>query len=376
MEALILSCGTGGGHNSAGRAVEEALRLRGWNVTMLDPYTLVDDDLAKKVNDTYIKVAQRSRHLFGAIYKIGALYSQLPVHSPVYFVNRGMVPVLADYLREHPVDVIVCPHIFPGEILTAMKDQGIAVPPMIFVATDDTCIPFTGECSFDYFCIPSPALWGEFTAKGIPGQKLVVTGIPVKRAFSNPVSKEDAKRLLSLEQDKHYILLSGGSIGAGKMKQTVRTVRKFLNRHQDYRLIAVCGSNEALFRQMARQVREDSRVTVLSSTRDMALYMRSCDVFLSKPGGLSSAEAASMGVPLVHLPPIPGCETRNRAFFSGRCMSIAVDTPKQLLETLESIPGTSEKIVASQRLYCLADGADRIADLCRYVVSQRKKQEA
>ena len=39
MEALILSCGTGGGHNSAGIAVKEELLLRGHHVTMLNPYT-------------------------------------------------------------------------------------------------------------------------------------------------------------------------------------------------------------------------------------------------------------------------------------------------------------------------------------------------
>ena len=39
MEALILSCGTGGGHNAAGYAVKEELERRGHNVKMLDPYT-------------------------------------------------------------------------------------------------------------------------------------------------------------------------------------------------------------------------------------------------------------------------------------------------------------------------------------------------
>ena len=40
MEALILSCSTGGGHNAAARAVKEELLRRGHNAVMLDPYTL------------------------------------------------------------------------------------------------------------------------------------------------------------------------------------------------------------------------------------------------------------------------------------------------------------------------------------------------
>ena len=38
MKALILSCGTGGGHNEAGKAVCEALRLRGHEAVFFKDY--------------------------------------------------------------------------------------------------------------------------------------------------------------------------------------------------------------------------------------------------------------------------------------------------------------------------------------------------
>ena len=40
MDALILSCGTGGGHDAAGSAVAEELINRGHHAVMLNPYTL------------------------------------------------------------------------------------------------------------------------------------------------------------------------------------------------------------------------------------------------------------------------------------------------------------------------------------------------
>ena len=36
MDALILSCSTGGGHNAAGTAIKEELEVRGHHVTMMD----------------------------------------------------------------------------------------------------------------------------------------------------------------------------------------------------------------------------------------------------------------------------------------------------------------------------------------------------
>lgn len=61
MEALILSCSTGGGHNTAAQAVFEALMERGHHAVRMDPYTLVSEELANKVGQAYIKLVQKTR---------------------------------------------------------------------------------------------------------------------------------------------------------------------------------------------------------------------------------------------------------------------------------------------------------------------------
>ena len=73
MDALILSCGTGGGHNAAGTAVKQELESRGHHAVMLDPYDLVSHKLAIKVGKTYIRIAQCLPRVFGFIYLLGAL---------------------------------------------------------------------------------------------------------------------------------------------------------------------------------------------------------------------------------------------------------------------------------------------------------------
>lgn len=83
MEALILSCSTGGGHNTAAQAVFEALTERGYHAVRMDPYTLVSEELANKVGQTYIKLVQKSPKLFGAVYDLGNAYRKLPGRSPV-----------------------------------------------------------------------------------------------------------------------------------------------------------------------------------------------------------------------------------------------------------------------------------------------------
>ncbi|MCD7834124.1 MAG: hypothetical protein LUH00_09075 [Lachnospiraceae bacterium] len=50
--------------------------------------------------------------------------------------------------------------------------------------------------------------------------------------------------------------------------------------------------------------------------------MAASDILSAKPDGLISTEAAVAGIPLIHVSPIPGCETKNRAFFAGHGMSV------------------------------------------------------
>lgn len=324
MDVLILSCGTGGGHHAAARAMKEALELRGHCATLLDPYSLVGKNLDQKVGNGYIELVQKAPRLFGFIYKLGDDYRRLPIHSPVYWVNQAMCSAMQSYLQEHPCDVVLMTHIFPAEILTYMKSQGISVPKTVFIATDYTCIPFTEEIQCDYYVTPSPRLNEEFIRRGISADKLIPAGIPVRSAFESELSREAALLKLRLDPSRRYLLLAGGSIGAGEICGAIQALSLYLHQHPNCSLITICGKNPELLSKLQQQYSPNNHMIFLATTDDMALYMRACDAFLSKPGGLSSTEAAVSGTLLIHISPIPGCETKNMAFFEACGMSIAL----------------------------------------------------
>lgn len=371
MDALILSCSTGGGHNAAGRAVKEELERRGHRVTMLDPYSLAGHHWDDRVGQGYIRLAQKAPHLFGQVYHLGDLYRQLPIHSPVYGVNLSMCRTMDNYLASHHYDLILMPHIYPGEILTCMKNKGMAVPKTVFIATDYVCIPFTEEIDCDYYITPARELNADFIRRGIPEERLVSAGIPVGRAFYEDISRSDAARELGLDEEKRYLLLSGGSIGAGEMEKTAKILVDYLNKNADYRLIVVCGNNRSLHERLLRQYGDDGRVLLLASTRQMGLYMRLCDAFLSKPGGLSSTEAAVMGVPLIHVAAIPGCEVKNLNFFASHGMAIPVgDDLDMLPAALEQLrdPALAAQMRENQRTCIPAYAARTICDLAERMI--------
>ena len=202
MNVLILSCGTGGGHNAAGAAVQKQLQKQGHQVVMINPYQLKSNRLAGVIDKVYIGLVQKNSTLFGFVYRLGELYRRLPFPSPVYYINRKMAYILQEYLLRHPADVIITPHLYPAEIITNMKKMGMEVPPSIFVATDYACIPFTEETDCDDVVIPSEKLIPEFRKYGIPKEKLYPLGIPTADTGVERISPEEAKRQLGLDLQK------------------------------------------------------------------------------------------------------------------------------------------------------------------------------
>ncbi len=375
MDALILSCATGGGHNAAGRAVQEEMLRRGHSAVMMDPYSLAGPHVERAVDNGYIRLAQRTPHLFGMIYRLGDGYRRLPGHSPVYHVNKLMRGRMQAFLDAHHFDVILMPHVYPGEILTAMRDAGLRLPPLIFIATDYACIPFTEETACDRYITPTCLLDSDFIRHGIPAERLAPCGIPVQRAFREDITREDALKRLGLDPAKRYLLLSGGSIGAGQIGEALRILQRYLHAHPDTQLTVICGNNGHLLASLQAEYGREPQISLLSSTNQMALYMKGCDVFMSKPGGLSSTEAAVSGTPLIHLSPIPGCETKNMRFFAEQGMSIAVGAQlSRLLPALEQLrdPAAAAQMRARQRNCINPRAAEEICTLAENL-AQRKK---
>ncbi len=363
MDALILSCGTGGGHNSACAAIAQELSRRGHGAKTLNPYTLKSDLTASTVNSAYNVLAQRVPSAFGMAYHLGNAYRRLPVSSPVYRINKRMMPFLEQYLEENRFDAVVTTHLFPAEILTGMKRVGKAVPKTYFIATDYVCIPFTEETDCDYYIIPAKELTEDFVGRGIPRERILPLGIPVLHEFSEKEDPFVIRQRLGLEPDRKYIFVAGGSIGAGQIEQVVAVLLDHYER-EEAALIVVCGNNRPLYENLERNF--GRQCTVLKYTSRMADYIKACDLFISKPGGLSSTEAAVAGAALIHITPIPGCETLNMQFFAKNGMCIPVTAPKkQLTDACDRLldEDLRKSMRASQQRIIPGNAASAICDL-------------
>lgn len=261
-------------------------------------------------------------------YRAGRAITSARRKSPVYYANALYAEKLYHYIVDNGYDTVVMPHLFPAEALTYMLRKHECRPDIhtYFVGTDYTCIPFTEETEADYYFIAHEDLVEEYVKKGISREKLIPTGIPVSDRFRSLPSRKEARKTLGMAAEGHCILIMTGSMGYGKIESLVQALVLCMDETDHVYIMG--GSNEKLKARLREVYQGDERVQVLDYTNKTADYLAASDLLFTKPGGLTSTEAAVAGIPLAHTRPIPGCEDCNQAFYNGHGISISADSEK------------------------------------------------
>lgn len=367
-KVLILSCGTGGGHNSAAKAILEELLSQGLEADFMEYLEIINTNLKNKVNEIYLKSTNNEGKTFKVAYKLGEIYQKTNIKSPVYGLNQLNKNKLYDYIKRNGYEYIITTHLFAAQALTAIKKEHRIN--FTAVATDYVCIPFWRETNPDFMITPSDELKSSFINQGVKENKLIPLGIPVKRAYSEDYDINECKKKVGLDINKRYVLLLTGSMGFGNVEEIVDELK---NNIKDINLIVACGTNKELYEKLNKK----DNVIALEFTENIDLYMKSSDIILSKPGGLTSTEIAVLGKPFIHTMPIPGCENYNANFFEShkmslKCMNIPeiVESTKLLLENKD----LCMELVENQRKYMNRNSCKDLVNLIKKEIKIRNER--
>lgn len=362
MKLLILSCSTGEGHNSAAHALMESAAERGIDCEIADPVAFGSERARKVVAVCYNGIIQHVPRLFGIVYKAGDLFDKTGITSPVYFANRLYARNLGDYLRKGAFDAVICTHLYGMEAMTALRREGLTIP-TYSVLTDYTCIPFLAETVADSYFIPHEALCVELIEKGIPAERVFAPGIPVGRKFGRHTGQTAARNYLAIPQDRRVYLVMSGGMGSTGLLALCEALTDAES--GDFGVYVLVGRSDELRERLEVRFKGEPSVHIVTFTEKVNLYMEAADVLLSKAGGLSSTEAAVLGVPLVHTMVIPGCEQKNAEFFSSRGMSVYANPAQTAINCAMRLikhPEAANAMRIKQRQFIHPDAADRILE--------------
>lgn len=369
---LVLSCGTGGGHNSAGRAIAEAFQKHGIQCDFKEYLEIINPKVKNCVNRLYIRSTVGRGKIFKVTYRLGELYQKTKIKSPVYGLNSLSKRKLQQYITENHYQYVITTHLFAAQALTTIKKK----QPIHFlaVATDYVSIPFWEESNPDYFVIPNEELKESFIQRGIPEEKLLPFGIPVSLRVSEKIDKKQQKEDLGLETDKRHILVATGSMGFGKNEEMVRGLLE--HKKKEDILIVACGNNEKMKQELKEKFAKRNDFILLSYTNKLIAYMQVADVILTKPGGLTTTEVAAMRKPLVHTMPIPGCENFNAEYFAQKGMSLKCENAEEVWKNTIKLLEDEElqkQMIENQKKVINPQASEKIVDFVQKELKGLKK---
>jgi UDP-N-acetylglucosamine--N-acetylmuramyl-(pentapeptide) pyrophosphoryl-undecaprenol N-acetylglucosamine transferase len=135
-----------------------------------------------------------------------------------------------------------------------------------------------------------------------PEEKLLLTGNPIRRASIEIEGKrEEALAFFGLDANKKTILVTGGSLGARTLNESVMASLEKLD-HANIQVIWQCGSY--YFDQLSQELKDklSDRIHMLAFLQRMDYAYAAADIIIARAGAGTISELCVVGKPVVLVP--------------------------------------------------------------------------
>lgn len=350
---LILSASVGGGHVAAGKALHTAIVAQGAHAEHIDLLEYSSMPFRRLYSQAYLDLARTMPDL---VEWIGRRFDRNPSeYKGVQQRLRARVTRLLSYevpglIDRYRPDALVHTHFLGAEIVSGRMRRRRPLP-QAEVITDFFAHAFWLQPGIARYFVASDDVRAQLMAAGVDDHRIRVTGIPIDPRFAALPDKAAARTALGLGQDSDVLLLLANGLGEDKLREVME---QLIALQSPLQVVVVCGRSQELYersRALAGGAEAPVTVRVLGLTTDMPALMAAADVAVTKPGGLTSSEALSAGLPMVIANPYPLQEEVNASVLLEHGAAVRVDSISTLGHKLKRLLATPDRL-AEMRANC------------------------
>lgn len=311
--------------------------------------------------------------------------------APEWAFRSGCPRVFEAIERWQPDAIVAC-EVAACEMAAIALRGGRTKAQVIAVITDHESEPVWVKQEVDAYAVANESVREELRAWGASAKRMETCGIPIDRRFTSPRDAAEiaaTRRRFNLRTDAPLVLLMGGGMGPTRMDK----VAEGLCTQSDGRrfdILAVAGHDRRAFQRLERwRKRVDAErgaareaqvsLRVIGWTDAIAELMRAADVLVTKPGGMTTSEAAACALPSVLFDAIPGPELSNTQWMTTLGASIATrGTEETVAATLSLLDDEHRRTRMSASALRLAkpDAASDVASLVLEAMSAKDAKQS
>ena len=361
---LLLYISEDSGHHCASLSIERALHALNPDTETLNinSFNYTNPILERIINTTYMSVIKRTPEIWDYLYDNPKVMKS--VHRLRDIIHRSNTGKLKALLDEFKPDGVICTQAFPCGLIADYKNTFNVDIPLIGVLTDYAPHSYWIFDKVDRYIVPSEATGRKLIDNGVDPDRVMPYGIPIDARFRNSPNKEEVFRKLSLEAGISTALIMGGTQGLGPIKELVTLLDRS---GLPLQMIIACGTNKRLFRWLRARKRNFKKKTVILSFADnIDELMHISTVIVTKPGGITTAEALASSLPMLIVNPLPGQEAMNTRFLLNEGVAVRAQNPADVVIVLEELLYNKNKLkIMSDKAKSLSkpDSAETIARL-------------
>ncbi len=334
---LIVHASLGTGHTSAALALEEAYqRFPDVHVQAIDILDYTNELTRTALQTFYLQVSEKAPALYKIMYEgtesddpDAALGSEklLSIVGPPFFSS------LQKLIKETAPDIIVSTHALAVQVVHRLVQRDEYTGQHGVVITDFVAHRTWMAEGVDAYFVPSDLTREILANRGVPREKLFVTGIPVKLEIGEPKEPSAMRAKHSLPQDVPLVTLFGGGIAAERVQ---RMVTRLVASSESFELVVVAGRNEELENALAEvSGGENVHLRKLGKIDFVDDLIAASDLVVTKAGGLIVSEVLARSTPMIIIDPIPGQEEWNADFVAGAGAGVQLRMPEMVPAAVE-----------------------------------------
>ncbi|MDD5005803.1 MAG: glycosyltransferase [Candidatus Omnitrophica bacterium] len=318
------------GHHSATMAIEKAINAFNPHpqVLNIDGFGYTNPIMEKVTHAIYMGVINKAPAIWDFLYDNPAVARRISnLRQSVYRKNRDKIKRL---IETENCKVVICSQAFPCGMVADYKKHCNPDIKLIAVVTDFMPHAYWVYDEIDFYTVGSEEARKALLKKGVADNKIKLWGIPIDPRFSEPLDKYRTAAELNINLDKPVILIMGGGRGIGPIKQLINTLDKSkINAH----FLIVTGINKRLYDYL-KNSNFRNKMHIYGYIGYVDKLMTIADILITKPGGVTTAEALAKYLPMLIVQPLPGQEQNNTNFLVKQGVVQKADNIKDAVERL------------------------------------------
>jgi len=333
IRALVLYITESSGHYHAARSIARSIAsvAPGSVVACVNAFRFVFPVSERIIHKLYMTIIKRSPGIWERLYDNPRVVSR--TNRIRQAIHRLGMRRIGRLIEQNRPEVVVCTQAFPCGLVAEYKRRTHRPLTLIAVLTDFVPHSFWVYDEVDYFFASCEEAREKLRADGVPRDKIFVSGIPIDTSFSYRKPVKEVLERFGLASGLPIVMIMGGGHGLGPIRGVIKKLDESPVRLQ---IVLVCGINKGLFR-WARARRFRHKVAVFEYVDRIDELMSVASVLVTKPGGITTAEALAMMLPMVIMSPIPGQETRNTQLLVKHEAAVRAEGPQEVLAAIMDI---------------------------------------